>query len=91
MAARAVLDAGGSLRPADHPHLQAEVTAGAVADLAAAVALVETTAAAWITASAAIKTTRRRAKIAIAAAPDLAAIQTILAGLAWPTPDISGE
>jgi len=75
-AARAVLDAGGTLNPADYPHLDAEVDAGGAADLTEAVALVEAETAAWVRVSAAIKAARRAGKIAIAAATDVAAVET---------------
>ncbi|MQX37868.1 hypothetical protein [Roseospira navarrensis] len=73
--ARVVLNAGGTLDPADYPHLDAEVRAGGAASLAQAVALVEAQSEAWSTISADIKQVRRAGKLAVAAAADLAAIE----------------
>ncbi|MQX36805.1 hypothetical protein [Roseospira navarrensis] len=75
-AARAVLDAGGTLAEGAYPHLDAEVRAGGAADLAEAVALVEAQAQGWSHVSADIKQVRRAGKLAVAAAEDAAAVQT---------------
>lgn len=71
--------------PANYPLLSACIP-GDGADLAAVVVSVLAARDAWLVAGAAIEGIRRAAKAQVEAAPDAAAIQTILDGLTWPQP-----
>ena len=71
--------------PADYPLLSACIP-GDGADLAAVVVSVIAARDAWLQVGAAIEGIRRAAKTQVEAAPDAAAIQTILDGLTWPQP-----
>lgn len=80
---KAIADGGGTPVPAEYPLLAAEI--GITADdLAGVAAIVLALAAAWSQIAAGIETTRLGAKRGIDQAPDAAAIDAILAGLAWP-------
>lgn len=84
LAALATIAGGGTPQAADHPFLQAEVDAGAAADLAAAANLVKATADQWTTIAAAIETVRRKATSDVAAAADDAAAEAVVAAIVWP-------
>lgn len=71
--------------PANYQLLSACIP-GDGADLAAVVVSVLAARDAWLVAGAAIEGIRRAAKTQIEAAPDAAAIQSILDGLTWPQP-----
>lgn len=87
-AARAALDAGETLDPADYPMLEAErlayADAGVTKTLAEIVAAIEGEIATWKTLGASIKRTRRAAKMAIDAAQSAEEVQAVLDGITWP-------
>jgi hypothetical protein len=82
--------AADPLDPAVFPMLEAEraalEAAGVTVTLRQVCQQVLAEFAAWQATGAEIKRVRRTAKLQIAAAPDRAAVDAILAGLAWPTP-----
>lgn len=80
----ALIAASGTPQAADYPFLQAEVDAGQAVDLEAAALLIKGTADSWIAIAAAIEAVRRKASKDIDDAADAAAVQTVLAGVAWP-------
>jgi hypothetical protein len=97
LAAVAVLDASGTVDPADYPMLEAERAARADASVTqtdgsaytladVAREIVDVDIAGWTPVGAEIKRIRRTAKLRIEQATDGAEVQAVLDGLSWPEP-----
>ncbi len=82
---QAIVDGGGTPVDAEYPLMQARATRRKSAMQAVADEW-NAKAAAWTTAAAAIEDVREGAKEAVAVAASESEIETILAGLVWPTP-----